>query len=96
LFSNVFAGKFVLQVYWIPSHYVFRHPLGAERVRLYNEVLFDVIRDHVTSNVINNHHVLFDLFELSCPLRRLAKDAAHMRESWYQTITGHLLQLICS
>lgn len=91
-----------LQVFWLPSPYVFGGSAGAQsdskRIKAYNAILYDVIRNWVVDNRVGdgNHKAFVDLYHLSCPLRRLAADPVHMMMSWYRTIAGHLLQLVCS
>jgi len=86
-------------VYWLPAQRMFlpkRSP-WAQRIKDCNSILFEVLRDDMIREGGNIHGFL-DLFELSCPLKRLSRggDRVHMKSDWYNTLARHLIELHCT
>lgn len=81
------------QIFWMPSHYF--SPPNLEKVRLCNEILFQVLKDEISA-LDSNMHGTLNLFELGCTMKCLRADHAHMTPTWYDVISSHLMEQLCN
>lgn len=81
------------QIFWVPSHYFY--PPDLEKVRLCNDILFEVLKDEISAPDSNMHATL-NLFEIGCSMNWLRVDFAHMAPTWYHVISRHLMEQLCN